>query len=625
MALSSKGGGQSKLLSHKAAGWAPTKAEAVHTSSDQGASALLHGEKKVALEAANAAARGLRHRDAKIVKAAAIAATAQQAAGAAAKKAEFLAGDDAADIEEAAPDKVESKALAARSKAKQAAKRNYKRFRQGRAEWRRADAAGNATAQAQNARNTRAMRNARAKAGRGNAAARGGQAAAGQARGYGMKSKKAKNAGANRGSGGTLGGNAAAAARQRSAGTPIARNPQVRRARTRAQIRRKSAAAVGQRAFSAGTSAAGAAATAQRSMASRAAHATRQMFRIGNSVVFGAASAAMTIVIAVLAVSVVFMASSGTSQSAGSLQGNEAKAAVLLKAKGFDSLHIAAILGNWTVESGCNPQQVQHGFGYCSAGDGEDSPCRHQANYPEELIDNASCGYGMAQWTWPSRARALVNFAKAKGTDSGDMATQVDFFVQGYGEAEEFSPYIDKFNAMTDLEEATTWFHNVFEASADTSMDNRVNAAKRILSALQSGGAGGEDYDSANETQKAIADMACSGAVSGDPDMCAKWVDDVYDAAIRGSVQRYACANEAARAGIQSTDRNVPVGAQVYSMHSYGPVYHGDHDACHIGIYVGGGKIASNEGGAITYKTFDEWDAVYGWRGWGWPGGVRPW
>lgn len=585
MALKADGKGPSGLMRDERPGWAPTKASSPSPVSDDAASSLLHGEKKVVLEAAATATRGLRHRDAKAVKAAALAAAAQQKAASTLGAAEFLAGDDARDIEDAASGGAASKLMSARSKASQAAKRNFRKFKQGRIP--------SAPAPAELA----------------------------GASGYGMKGET------NRGSAGALRPpGSSGSSPQRAGGASIARSKRVKKARTRAGVRRKSAAAVGQRAYSASATAAAARPAGSASLGRRAAHATRQAFRLGGAASAWAISAFIAIVVVVAVISAVLMGvSAENSQTAGSLEGNEAKAAVLLKAKGFDNLHIAAILGNWSVESGCNPQQVQHGFGYCSAGDGDDSPCRHQANYPAELVGNASCGYGMAQWTWPSRSRALVNFAKAKGANSGDMATQVDFFMQGYGEVEEFAPYVDRFNAIGDLAEATTWFHNVYEASADSSMDKRIAAAERIFAALSSQGAGGEDYNSANETQKAIADMACSGAIPGNPNMCAKWVDDVYDAAIRGSVSRYACANEAARAGIQSTGRDVPVGAQVYSAHSYGPVYHGDHDACHIGIYVGGGKIASNEGGRITYKTFEQWDATYGWRGWGWPGGVRPW
>ena len=45
----------------------------------------------------------------------------------------------------------------------------------------------------------------------------------------------------------------------------------------------------------------------------------------------------------------------------------------------------------------------------------------------------------------------------------------------------------------------------------------------------------------------------------------------------------------------------------------------------HIGIYIGDGKVMSNEG-AITTKTLDEFTAFYG-KGsgvyWGWIGGVE--
>lgn len=169
------------------------------------------------------------------------------------------------------------------------------------------------------------------------------------------------------------------------------------------------------------------------------------------------------------------------------LSENESIVANLLRDYGFDDLHVAAIMGNWARESDNNPRQVQHGFGYCVDADGNGvDDCAEQDDYPPELVGNPNAGYGLAQWTYPSRCRALVDFAAASAAHSGQADVQVAFFYL------EFSGSIDRFNAIDDLEAATRWFHEVYEISADAEegMMLRVGAAERIYAALTHSGAG---------------------------------------------------------------------------------------------------------------------------------------
>lgn len=121
--------------------------------------------------------------------------------------------------------------------------------------------------------------------------------------------------------------------------------------------------------------------------------------------------------------------------------------------------------------------------------------------------------------------------------------------------------------------------------------------------------------------QRKISDIALSlnnqGCARG---LCQQWVARVYQQAGQNPYQSRACATEAANAFLVSGSKvNIPIGATVYGTHSYGNVRCGNHDAGHVGIYVGNGKIVSNEG-RITVKSMEQWIATYGWRGWGWNG-----
>ena len=41
-----------------------------------------------------------------------------------------------------------------------------------------------------------------------------------------------------------------------------------------------------------------------------------------------------------------------------------------------------------------------------------------------------SFGYGICQWTWWSRKKALLDFCKQKNKSVGDLTTQLEFFVK---------------------------------------------------------------------------------------------------------------------------------------------------------------------------------------------------
>lgn len=118
-----------------------------------------------------------------------------------------------------------------------------------------------------------------------------------------------------------------------------------------------------------------------------------------------------------------------------------------------------------------------------------------------------------------------------------------------------------------------------------------------------------------------IREIALSLDDQGCPSgMCQAWVANVYQAAGQSPRQSRACATEAGNAFIRSgSKKNIPIGATVYG-HSYNyNAMCGNHDAGHVGIYVGNGKVVSREN-RVQIKTLTQWIQDYGWRGWGWNG-----
>lgn len=146
---------------------------------------------------------------------------------------------------------------------------------------------------------------------------------------------------------------------------------------------------------------------------------------------------------------------------------------------------------------------------------------------------------------------------------------------------------------------------------------NWANAVKKHMSTIfgYTGSTGGTDM------QEKIVKIAKSqntlGCKSG---YCQKWVADVYAKAGQSRVSK-ACATEAANAWIVSTDKNnIPLGACVYGK-AVGNARCGNHEAGHVGIYIGDGKVAHNVGG-IKIESLDSWANTFKWKGWGWNGGV---
>ena len=103
-----------------------------------------------------------------------------------------------------------------------------------------------------------------------------------------------------------------------------------------------------------------------------------------------------------------------------------------LKHKGFSSEAAAAILGNMEAESNCVANRLQGDFtngfkrsiDYTARVDAG-SISRH------EFIHNGPVGggYGLCQWTFPTRKAGLYDLAQEKGVSVGDESVQLEWFM----------------------------------------------------------------------------------------------------------------------------------------------------------------------------------------------------
>jgi hypothetical protein len=120
-----------------------------------------------------------------------------------------------------------------------------------------------------------------------------------------------------------------------------------------------------------------------------------------------------------------------------------------LTGKGLTGEQAAGILGNLQQESGFNPAKIQGG-----------------AIAPDDYTPVNGVGFGLAQWTFNSRQRPLVDLGKLSGRKITDLQLQMDFLWQ-----ELTGPYASALSNLkneTTPERAAYVFHRDYEGSADS-------------------------------------------------------------------------------------------------------------------------------------------------------------
>ena len=100
-----------------------------------------------------------------------------------------------------------------------------------------------------------------------------------------------------------------------------------------------------------------------------------------------------------------------------------------LKAQGLTDAGTAGLMGNLYAESGLRPNNLQNSYeGKLGMADAEYTEMVDRGTYAN--FGNDRAGYGLAQWTYPSRKAALLAYAKAAGKSIGDPEMQLGFLMQ---------------------------------------------------------------------------------------------------------------------------------------------------------------------------------------------------
>lgn len=145
-----------------------------------------------------------------------------------------------------------------------------------------------------------------------------------------------------------------------------------------------------------------------------------------------------------------------------------------LLAAGLNEYGVSGLMANICAESGLNPQNLQNthekklGFtdaAYTAAVD--------NGSYTNFVKDGA--GYGLCQWTYPSRKANLLAYARGVKKSIGDPYMQLDFLLKELRES--FAPVLSTLKTAASVREASDCVLTQFERPADMSEAVKVKRA----------------------------------------------------------------------------------------------------------------------------------------------------
>lgn len=131
---------------------------------------------------------------------------------------------------------------------------------------------------------------------------------------------------------------------------------------------------------------------------------------------------------------------------------------------------VAGLMGNLFAESGCNPFNVENGFGWTDLGYTEavDNGTENFTRlYLKPNNTWSPLGYGLAQWTSPSRKQALYDNKVLAGVSIADLNLQLNYLE--YELIQLYPAVLTVLQNATTIRQASDYVLVHFEAPADQS------------------------------------------------------------------------------------------------------------------------------------------------------------
>lgn len=145
-----------------------------------------------------------------------------------------------------------------------------------------------------------------------------------------------------------------------------------------------------------------------------------------------------------------------------------------LKAQGMTDAGAAGLMGNLYAESSLRPNNLQNSYeGKLGMADAEYTEMVDHGTYTN--FGNDRVGYGLAQWTYPSRKVALLAYAKAAGKSVGDLEMQLGFLMTELSTS--YKAVLNVLKTTTSVRAASDAVLLQFERPADQSEAVKVKRA----------------------------------------------------------------------------------------------------------------------------------------------------
>lgn len=194
--------------------------------------------------------------------------------------------------------------------------------------------------------------------------------------------------------------------------------------------------------------------------------------------------------------------------SVAGLSATETQIYVILKEYGITNIGIAAILGNFKAESGCDPLAKEDVYNRAVLEDYakkiQDSVYNHNGQTYTKLdfimegvgrmsLHRYSEGYGLGQWTTVAlenpladRKAHLWDYADKLGSDVTNLQTQVNYAMHEARENGNVRPQfsIDVLNSYSNVDEATKYFQLAFEGILNSTLIARQANARYYLNCI---------------------------------------------------------------------------------------------------------------------------------------------
>lgn len=134
---------------------------------------------------------------------------------------------------------------------------------------------------------------------------------------------------------------------------------------------------------------------------------------------------------------------------------------------------VAAIMGNLYAESGLLPNNMQNSYesilGYTDKTYTESVDNGTYTNFVNDAV-----GYGLAQWTYWSRKKALYNYAKSNNKSIGDPRMQLEFMIS---EMAGYSGLVDVIRNATNIRQPSDFILVNYERPANQSESVKISRA----------------------------------------------------------------------------------------------------------------------------------------------------